>query len=230
MAGSAEELQPVREQVQQPPSYSDIEEIAHAVTHGLGLVLSVGTLVTLVILASARGDARHVIGCAVFGVTLVFLYASSTLYHGIRGQRAKRVLRRFDHASIYLLIAGTYTPFTLVILPGGWGWTLLALIWGLAALGIALEVAAPSSWRRASVPLYLAMGWLSVIALEPLARSVHPEGLMLLILGGLAYTLGVIFYAWDRVPFNHAVWHLFVLAGSACHVFCVYAYVIPSAA
>ena len=160
----------------------------------------------------------------------MLLYAASTLYHGVPSPPAKRVLRQLDHAAVYLLIAGTYTPFTLVSLRGGWGWTLLALVWGLAILGIALQVAIPRRSRRPSVPLYLAMGWLIVIALEPLVRSVHSAGLVLLILGGLAYTLGVVFYAWQRLPYNHAVWHVFVLAGSICHFSCVLGYVIPPAA
>jgi hemolysin III len=211
------------------PLYTLGEEIAHAVTHGLGLVLSVAGLVTLLVIASLRGDARHIVGCAVFGATLVLLYAASTLYHGVRQGRAKAVLQRLDRAAIYLLIAGTYTPFTLVSLPGGWGWTLLGLVWSLALLGIALQVAVPARARYASVPLQLAMGWLAVIALEPLARSVHAEGLALLVSGGVAYTLGVVFYAWRRLPFNHAVWHVFVMAGSACHFSCVLGYVIPRA-
>jgi hemolysin III len=211
------------------PLYTLGEEIAHAVTHGLGLVLSVAGLVTLLVIASLRGDARHIVGCAVFGATLVLLYAASTLNHGVRQGRAKAVLQRLDRAAIYLLIAGTYTPFTLVSLPGGWGWTLLGLVWSLALLGIALQVAVPARARYASVPLQLAMGWLAVIALEPLARSVHAEGLALLVSGGVAYTLGVVFYAWRRLPFNHAVWHVFVMAGSACHFSCVLGYVIPRA-
>ena len=214
----------------QLPLYTVGEEIAHVVTHGLGLLLSLGGLVVLVVSACTRGDAWHIAGCAVFGATLVLLYAASTLYHGIPSPRAKRVLQQLDHAAVYLLIAGTYTPFTLVSLRGGWGWTLLALVWGLAILGIALQVAIPRRADRPSVPLYLAMGWLIVIALEPLVRSVHSAGLVLLILGGLAYTLGVVFYAWQRLPYNHAVWHVFVLAGSICHFSCVLGYVIPPAA
>jgi len=214
----------------QPPLYTVSEEIAHVLTHGLGLLLSLGGLVVLVVTASLRGDAWHVAGCAVFGATLVLLYAASTLYHGISSPRAKRVLRQLDHSAVYLLIAGTYTPFTLVNLRGSWGWTLLALVWSFAILGIALQVAIPRRARRVSVPLYLAMGWLIVIALEPLVRSVHPGGLVLLVLGGLAYTLGVVFYVWRRLPYNHAVWHVFVLIGSICHFSCVLGYVIPPAA
>jgi hemolysin III len=210
--------------------YTAGEEISHATTHGLGLLLSIGGLATLVVMASLRGDAWHVIGCAVFGVTLVLLYGASTLYHGARSPRAKRVLQKLDHVAIFLLIAGTYTPFTLVNLRGAWGWTLLALVWGLAILGIVLELAVPRAARRLSVPFYLAMGWLVVIAVQPLVHAVDPAGLILLLLGGIAYCLGLIFYAWQRLPYHHAVWHVFVMAGSACHFSCVLAYVIPPAA
>jgi hemolysin III len=140
------------------------------------------------------------------------------------------VLRKLDYAAIFLLIAGTYTPFTLVSLRGGWGWTLLAIVWGLAILGVVLQVTIPARVRRLSVVLYLAMGWLAVIAIGPLVRSLQPRGLALLFLGGLAYTLGVVFFSWRRLPYHHAVWHLFVLAGSACHFFCVLDYVIPRGA
>ena len=206
-------------------TYSAGEEVTHALTHGLGLVASVGGLVTLVAAAWLRGGTWHIVGCSIFGATLVLLYAASTLYHGTRDPRVKRFFQRLDHAAIFLLIAGTYTPFTLVSLRGGWGWTLLVIVWGLAILGILLEVAGHS--RRISVALHLAMGWLLLIAVEPLARSVHPDGLLLLALGGVAYTLGVVFYAWQRLPYNHAVWHLFVMAGSTCHFACVLGYVIP---
>jgi hemolysin III len=207
--------------------YTFAEEVVHAATHGVGFVLSVVGFVALVVEASMRGDAWHVVGCAIFGTTLVLLYAVSTLYHATPHSGAKQLLRKFDHAAIFLLIAGTYTPFTLVSLRGSWGWTLLAGVWGVAILGISLQLAIPRAARRASVPLYLLMGWLAVIAAGPLVRAVQPEGFVLLVLGGVIYTLGVIFYAWRRLPYNHAVWHVFVLAGSACHVTCVLGYVIP---
>ena len=173
--------------------YTAGEEIVHALTHGIGLALSVAGLVVLVVAATLRGDAWHITGSAVFGTTLVLLYAASTLYHGIGAPRAKRILQRLDHVAIYLLIAGTYTPFALVSLRGAWGWALLAVIWTLALLGIVLELCIPGRVRRLSVSLYLAMGWLAVVALGPLIRSVHPEGLLLLLLGGIAYTVGVAF-------------------------------------
>ena len=211
------------------PRYTVGEEIAHAVTHGVGLVLSIAGLVTLVVMASVRGDAWHIVGCAVFGATLVLLYGASTLYHGVRHANAKRLLQRFDHAAIFLLIAGTYTPLGLVSLRDGWGWMLLGLVWSLAVLGITLQVVVPTWARYLSVPLPLAMGWLALIALEPLARSLHPDGLALLVAGGAAYTIGIVFYAWRRLPFNHAVWHAFVMAGSAFHFSCVIGYVLPPA-
>jgi hemolysin III len=224
-----EEAHPTRDQAL-AALYSLGEEVAHSVTHGLGLLLSLWGLTILVAAASLRGDVWHIVGCSIFGTTLVLLYAASTLYHATPGSRAKNVFQRFDHAAIFLLIAGTYTPFALVSLRGSWGWTLLALVWGLAILGIVLQVTVPSWAKRISVPLYLVMGWLGVVAAEPLARSVHPDGLTLLILGGVTYTLGVIFYAWRRLPYNHAVWHVFVMAGSVCHFSCVLGYVIPPAA
>ncbi len=209
--------------------YTVGEEIAHVITHGLGLVLSVVGAVVLVVAAALHGDAWHITGCGIFGATLVLVYATSTVYHGARAPRTKAILRRFDHSAIYLLIAGTYTPFTLVSLRGGWGWTLLALVWGMALLGIALEVTLRERAIRYSLPLYLAMGWLGVIALEPLTRSLGSDGLLLLVLGGLAYGVGVVFFAWQRIPYNHAVWHLCVLGGSAFHFYCVLGYVIPGA-
>lgn len=209
------------------PRYTVREEIAHATTHGVGALLSVAALVLMVTAAALRGDAWHVVGVAVFGSALVLLFAASTLYHAVAHTGAKRVLQRLDHAAIFVLIAGTYTPFTLVSLRGTWGWTLLGLVWGLAILGIVLQTTLPHRTQRLSLALYLIMGWMVVIALEPLAQSLHRDGLALLALGGVAYTLGVVFYAWNRLPYNHAIWHVFVLAGSACHFSSVLGYVIP---
>ena len=209
--------------------YSLAEEIAHAATHGVGLVLSIGALVVLVVFASLRGDPWLIVSSSIYGATLVLLYAASTFYHAISAPRAKRVLASLDHAAIYLLIAGTYTPFTLVNLRGGWGWTLFGLVWGLALFGILLEAFAKQRMRALSLVLYLGLGWLAAIAVKPLLDSVAPGGLVLLLLGGLAYTGGVVFYVWKRLPYNHAVWHVFVLAGSAFHFFAVLFYVIPGA-
>jgi hemolysin III len=207
--------------------YSLGEELAHATTHGVGLLSSLVGGAVLVSTSLASGDAWRLTASAVFGATLVLLYAASTLYHAFPVGRAKEVFRRMDHAAIFLLIAGTYTPFTLVTLRGEWGWSLLAIVWGLAALGIVLATALPHRTRRFSVVLCLAMGWLAALAAEPLLGALDAGAVALLVAGGLAYTLGVVFYAWRRLPYNHAVWHVFVLAGSACHFSCVLRYVIP---
>ncbi len=212
------------------PHYETGEEIANAVVHGLGVLLSIGGLAVLATLASLRGNGWHVVSCSVFGATLVLLYTTSTLYHAAVGSRHRRVLRILDHSAIFLLIAGTYTPFTLVSLRGPWGWSLFGVVWGLAVLGIIFKVTMLRRWTGASVVLYLAMGWAAVVALKPLIAAVSPGGLVLIALGGLAYTLGVVFYAWERLPYNHAVWHVFVLAGSVFHFFAVLVYVIPAPA
>lgn len=208
-------------------SYSPAEEIAHAITHGAGLVLSVAAVAILLVFAGLRGDSWHIVSSAIYGATLVLLYAASTLYHSISSPRAKGFLRSLDHAAIYLLIAGTYTPFTLANLRGGWGWTLFGLVWGLALYGVMLEAFAKRPVRVLSLALYLGLGWLGAIAVKPLLESVAPGGLVLVVLGGLAYTGGVVFYVRHRMPYHHAVWHIFVLAGSACHYFAVLFYVIP---
>jgi len=209
-------------------SYTVAEEAAHAITHGAGLLLSFAGLVLLIVLASVRGGAWHVVSCSIYGATLVLLYAASTLYHAVPAPRAKRVFRVLDHSAIYLLIAGTYTPFTLVNLRGGWGWTLFGVVWGLAALGVTLEAAARQRVRILSLVLYLGLGWMVAVAIKPLLDNVAAGGIVLLVLGGLAYTGGVGFYGWRRLPYHHAVWHVFVLAGSICHYFAVLLYVIPA--
>jgi hemolysin III len=209
------------------PADSVGEEIASSVTHGVGGLLAVAGLAILVTFAALRGTAWHVVGCSIFGATMVLLYTSSTLYHAIRSPRAKRVLRRLDHAGIFLLIAGTYTPFTLVSLRGPWGWSLLGVIWGLALLGILLQ-SGPRRHPVLSVALYVVMGWTVLIAIRPLLSSLPRGGLILLVLGGLAYTAGIAFYAWRRLPFNHSIWHGFVLAGTVLHFFAVLRYVIPA--
>jgi hemolysin III len=206
-------------------SYSVREEIAHSAIHGLGILLSLAGLVALMTTASRTGDPWDVVASAVYGATLILLYLTSTLYHSIPHPPAKRVLRILDHSAIYLLIAGTYTPFTLVLLRGPWGWTLFGLVWGLAVLGIALKVAAMGRFRGLSLALYLGMGWLVLIALKPLTAALAHGGMVLLVLGGLAYTSGVVFYVWRR-PYHHAVWHAFVLAGSVLHFFAILLYVV----
>jgi hemolysin III len=207
--------------------YSLGEEIAHAVTHGIGIILSVAGLALLVTFASLNGDVWHITSCSIYGATLILLYTTSTLYHGIPMPRIKRLLRRFDHAAIFLLIAGTYTPFTLVNMRGGWGWTLFGLVWGIAVVGILLELFRSRRLKCLSLALYLGLGWLVMIAIKPLIDSVETGGLVLLLSGGLCYTLGVIFYIWKHMAYHHAVWHLFVMAGSVLHFFSVFFYVVP---
>lgn len=202
------------------------EEIAHAVSHGIGVILSIVALIVLVAVSFRQGDTARIVASAVFGTTLILLYVASTLYHSIPIPRIKPILRMLDHTAIYLLIAGTYTPLTLVTLRGPWGWGLLAGIWFLAIGGI---VHAWSPWRRHRAfahVLYVLMGWLIVIAAVPLSRAMQVGGLMLLVLGGLVYTSGLAFYAWRRLPYNHLVWHLFVLTGSVLHFFAVLLYVL----
>ena len=209
--------------------YSVAEEIAHAITHGVGLLLSIAALVTLVVFATSRGDAWHIVSVSIYGATLVLLYTASTFYHALTRPRAKSVFRILDHAAIYLLIAGTYTPFALVNLRGGWGWTLFGLVWGLAALGVVLETTASQRFKILSIILYLGLGWIAAIAVKPLLYSVESRGIVLLVAGGLAYTGGVGFYGWRRLRYHHAVWHMFVLVGSLFHFFAVLFYVRPRA-
>jgi len=206
----------------------DAEELANSLTHGLGLALSVAGLVILLVLAARRGTAWHIVSCAVYGATLVLLYAASTLYHSVRSPRIKRICKVIDHSAIYLLIAGTYTPFTLVVLRGPWGWSLFGIVWGLALLGILWKVWFVDHFVVVSTTIYLLMGWLAVVALKPLIASVPPGGLAWIFSGGLAYTVGVGFFAWRRLRFHHALWHMFVLAGSVCHYFAVLFYVLPA--
>ena len=204
------------------------EEIANSVTHGIGTLLAIGGVAVLVTFAALRGSAWHVVACSVFGATLILLYVASTLYHAIPLPGAKRVFQALDHAGILFLIAGTYTPFTLVTLRGPWGWSLFGVVWGLALLGLVLQLTMP---RRTvlAVGLYLLMGWAVVIAVRPLLASLPTGGLVLLVVGGLSYTVGVVFYAWRNLRYHHAYWHGFVLLGSAAHFFAVLFYVIPGA-
>jgi hemolysin III len=203
------------------------EEIANAVSHGLGLVMAFVGLAGLVAVAAAGNDGWALVSSLVFGTTLVLLYAASTLYHAIPHPRAKRILRILDHSAIYLLIAGTYTPFTLGPLRGPWGWALFGVVWTAAVAGVIFKSVALGRAPIVSVALYVAMGWSVVFAFGPLVRSLAPGGVQLLVAGGLAYTLGLVFFAWDRLRYGHFVWHLFVLAGSVCHYFAVLFYALP---
>ncbi len=200
------------------------EELANALTHGSGLAASLVGLPLLVWVASVQGDVRQIVACSIFATTLVILYAASTIYHALPTSRAKRVLRVIDHVAIYLLIAGSYTPFTLGVLRGAWGWTLFGLVWALAALGVLHKTLLGFRFPRLSTLMYLGMGWLAVVAIGPLARALPPAGLAWLLAGGLCYTVGVGLYARDHLPYRHTLWHLFVVAGSGCHYAAVFQY------
>lgn len=204
-----------------------VEEIANAITHGIGLLLSIAGFVVLLVLAALRGTAWHIVACSIYGATLICLYTASTLYHAVISPRVKRALRIFDHSAIYLLIAGTYTPFLLVSLRGPWGWSLFGVIWGLALAGVLFKFWFVERFVILSTAVYIAMGWLVVIAAKPVITQVPFTALIWLLAGGLAYTGGVIFFAAKRIPYSHAIWHLFVLAGSICHYFAVLSTVIP---
>jgi hemolysin III len=198
------------------------EEIANSISHGVGLVAALAAIPFLIAHAVRLGDAGFVVGARVFAATMVLLYLASTLYHALPQGKAKRAFQVIEHAAIFLLIAGTYTPFTLGVLRGAWGWTLFGLVWGLAAVGVLLAaVGGVVRYRALSVLLYLGMGWLIVVALRPLWLRMPLPGLLWLVAGGLAYTMGVAFFAAKRLRYGHFVWHLFVLAGTACHFIAV---------
>jgi hemolysin III len=201
------------------------EEIANSVSHGFGLVAAVAAAPVLIVTTAKTGSAINVAGATVFAATMVLLYCASTLYHAARHDAVKTLLRKLDHGAIFLLIAGTYTPFTLGPLNGPWGWTLFGLVWGLAAVGVTLKAFDRIEHPLASLGLYLFMGWLCVIAIGPLLERVPLQGLVLLGAGGLAYMAGVAFFAVDsRLRYGHFIWHLFVLAGTSCHFFAVLGY------
>jgi hemolysin III len=204
------------------------EEIANAVTHGVGLVASILAIPILLGAAAAGGDTGLFVATAIFAATLVLLYATSTLYHALPPSRAKRICRVLDHSAIYLLIAGTYTPFAVGILRGGWGWGLLGVIWVLAVLGILFKAFGGLRFPRLSTFLYLGMGWLAVLVLRPLAAALPWTGLAWIVGGGLLYTAGVVFYVWERPRYSHMIWHLFVLGGSVCHFVAVLWYALPT--
>lgn len=209
--------------------YSAGEELANALTHACGIVLSVVGFNYLLAAAGVSGNVRAVASCVIYGITLVALYTTSTLYHSARSPERKRVLRTLDHLAIFLLIAGTYTPFVLIVLPDGWSWSLFAVIWSLAVLGVIFELTTLRRYRGAMVALYIAMGWVGLIAIKPLVASLHSTGLWLLFGGGVSYTAGVLFYQWRSLPYHHAIWHLFVLCGSVLQFFSVLWYVVPRA-
>jgi len=206
------------------------EELANSITGGIGWALSIAGLAVLVVFASLYGNAWHIVSVSIYGATLVLLFGATTLYHSLPWPRVKRFFKTLDHSAIYLLIAGTYTPFTLVTLRGAWGWTLFGLTWGLCVSGVLFKLFYTGRFDFVSTLLYVAMGWIGVIAIQPMLAALPDAGLVMLLIGGLSYTFGVIFYLLDgRIPFFHAVWHLFVLAGSTVHFFTVMFFVVPSA-
>jgi hemolysin III len=201
------------------------EEIANSITHGLGFLLSIAGLSVLVTLAAIRGTLWHIIGCSIYGVTLVLLYLSSTLYHAIQAPRAKKVFRVFDHSAIYLLIAGTYTPFVLIALRGPLGWTLFGLQWGLAAAGVLFKSLAREEYEIASTVVYALMGWMGIVGIRSMYAALSLGGIAWILAGGLSYTIGILFFAMNR-RYCHAIWHVFVLAGSLCHFIAVLRYLV----
>lgn len=207
--------------------YSVGEEIAHALTHGVGAVASIVGLVVMLIWAAHYGDAWHIVAASIYGGSLILLYLASTFYHAFPWPRIKYWFQQADHAAIYLLIAGTYTPFLLINLRGQWGWTLLAIVWSIALLGITLELLMKTRKKWLSISLYLGLGWLALVAIQPMLEHVAVGGLLLLLGGGLAYSLGVIFYVWKSLKYHHAIWHVFVLLGSVLHFFSVFFFVLP---
>lgn len=210
--------------------YTRSEELANSLTHGAGLAASLVGAALLIVLTALGGDGWQVVSSAVYGATLVALYAASTLYHALPAPRAKRVMRVLDHCAIYLLIAGTYTPFALVALrENRWGWILFAVVWGLTIAGIVFKVFFTGRLNTLSTVVYLLMGWSCIVAANPLIEALDSGALLLLLAGGAAYTAGVIFYHNRRVPYSHAVWHLFVIAGSFCHFLAIYLYVLVPA-
>ena len=197
------------------------EEIANSISHGLGLVLALVAVPVLVLSAMRAGDVRFLIGVSVFGATMVLLYLASTLYHSVTHEAAKRWFRLFDHTAIFLLIAGSYTPFALGVLRGPWGWSMLAAVWTLAIVGITLKVIARTRHSRISIVLYVLMGWLAVVATKPILELIPLPGILLILAGGIAYTGGLAFFAAHRIRYHHFIWHLFVIAGTTCHFFAV---------
>ncbi|MBB6019314.1 hemolysin III [Paenibacillus sp. JGP012] len=208
-------------------TYSRREEVANAVTHGIGAALSVAALVLLIVFSSMKGTAWHVVSFTIYGITMLLLYTNSTLVHALKEGKAKDLFEFFDHSSIYLFIAGTYTPFLFIAVRGTLGWTLFGIIWGIALAGVIFKAFFTKKFLFMSTIFYIAMGWLIVVAWNPLIAVIPTGGIVLLVGGGLMYTLGTLFYVWRAFPFHHAIWHLFVLAGSILHFFAVLIYLTP---
>jgi len=200
------------------------EEIANAVSHGIGFLLALAAAPVLIISAVRTGKAGGIVGASVFAATVMLLYLTSTLFHSLNRNKAKKIFQVLDHSAIFLLIAGTYTPFTLGVISGAWGWTLFGLIWGFAVLGILFKITMGLKYPKLSTSMYLAMGWLIIIAIKPLWYNMPFWGLFWLAAGGIAYTVGVAFYTSRKIPYGHLIWHLFVIAGTFCHFIAVLNY------
>ena len=201
--------------------YSKGEELAHSISHGIGIPVAVAELVLLVVISAVRKGGWETVSCSIYGATFIVRYLGSTLYHAIQNPGTKRILKIIDHSAIYLLIAGTYTPFALAPLRGTLGWTIFGAIWGCALLGIAFKIFFAGRFKMVSLASYLFMGWFCVIAIKPLFRELTTAGFVFLVAGGLCYSVGSVFYAWKSLRWSHTIWHLFVLAGSLCHFFSV---------
>lgn len=193
------------------------EETTNSVSHGIAFLAAVAAAPVLIVSAARRGGSAEIVGASVFAFTMALLYSTSTLYHILANNRAKQVLHILDHSAIFLMIAGTYTPFTLGALRGAWGWTLFGLVWGIAVVGVAIKFVGSVRYKKLSTLLYIAMGWLIIIAIKPLYLNMQPWGVFWLVAGGVAYTAGCGFYAAKQIRYAHFVWHLFVIAGTVCH-------------
>ena len=208
--------------------YSLGEEIAHSVSHGIGALLGIVGLIVMLWLSVKHGDVWHVVSVSIYGASVILLYSASTLYHALTNPRAKRFFQLMDHAAIFVLIAGTYTPFLLVNLRGPWGWSLFIIIWSIALGGVLLEIVKKERVKWLSLSLYLGLGWMALVAVKPMLALVNNTGLLLLLVGGLLYSLGVIFYVRKQMVYHHAIWHVFVLAASVAHFFAViYGVILP---
>ncbi len=206
-------------EISDPEIQSCGEEIANSITHGIGAALSIAALAILVVSASGDDETLKVVSLSIYGTTLILLYLSSTLYHGFPDGKLKKIFKVMDHSSIYLLIAGSYTPIVLVSMQGAWGWTVFGIVWVMAVAGITAKIFLTGKYSRISILFYIIMGWLIVFAIKPVLQTVPLKLIIWLLLGGLSYTFGIIFYAWEKMPYNHTVWHLFVLGGSITHFF-----------
>lgn len=208
--------------------YTRREEVANAITHGIGTVLSIAALVLLIVFSSLKGTPWHIVSFTIYGASMLILYLNSTLVHSFREGKVKDLFEIFDHSSIYLYIAGSYTPFMLVAIRGPLGWSLFGIVWGFAILGCFFKAYFVKRFLFMSTIFYILMGWMIVIAWVPLTAAIPSGGIMLLALGGIMFTLGTVFYVWRGFPYHHAIWHLFVLAGSILHFFSVFLYLLPN--